>query len=63
VPAPASCNNDGTKFCRELLTKVGVVTTPGAAFGSEGQNHIRIALVQPLERLQEAMNRICEFYS
>lgn len=63
IPAPESCAKDGNKFCRELLTKVGVVTTPGLAFGSEGANYVRLALVQPLDRLEEAMNRICEFYS
>ncbi len=60
VPAPKAYEGDGVKFARDLLEQVGVVTTPGIAFGSEGQNYVRIALVQPKDKLEEACERIIQ---
>ncbi|MDV2886535.1 LL-diaminopimelate aminotransferase [Alkalihalophilus pseudofirmus] len=37
---------------------LGVVVTPGMAFGSEGEGFVRIALVQNEERLKEAATRL-----
>jgi len=34
------------------------VVTPGRGFGPEGVGYIRLALTQPLERIQEAMGRL-----
>ncbi len=59
VPAP---NGDGTKFSHELLKKSGIVTTPGEAFGSEGKSFVRMALVQPEEKLKEVIDRIAKAY-
>lgn len=60
VPAPEEYNGDASIFAQDLLKKVGIVTTPGIAFGSEGKNYIRLALVQPQDKLQEAMERIVQ---
>jgi LL-diaminopimelate aminotransferase len=62
VPAPAKYNGNGTKFAHELLSEVGIVTTPGLAFGSEGKNYLRIALVQNEAKLQEAVDRIVKMF-
>jgi LL-diaminopimelate aminotransferase len=35
-----------------------VVVTPGRGFGPEGMGYIRLALTQPLARIQEAMKRL-----
>jgi LL-diaminopimelate aminotransferase len=63
VPAPAQYKGDGSKFAQDLLEKVGVVTTPGIAFGSEGQNYVRLALVQSENKLKEAMERIVQAFT
>lgn len=63
LPAPEQYNGSGQEFAFDLLSKLGIATTPGLAFGSEGQKYTRIALVQPLEKLKEATKRIIEHYS
>lgn len=56
VEAPRG--TDGGRFAQALLDRTGVVVTPGAAFGSGGGKHVRIALVAPEDRLAEALRRI-----
>ncbi len=46
------------QFYDELLTKAKVVVIPGSAFGSQGEGYIRIAYTLPIDKLQEAINRI-----
>lgn len=48
------------QFAYELLEKAGVVVTPGNAFGSHGEGYVRIALVQPEEKIKLAAQRIQE---
>lgn len=48
-------------FAFELIDQAGVAVVPGDAFGKLGEGYVRIALVQPKERLEEAANRIHEF--
>jgi aspartate/methionine/tyrosine aminotransferase len=55
---------DGWKsrqFAFELINQAGVAVIPGDAFGKQGEGYVRIALVQPAERLSEAAARIHEF--
>ncbi|EGL15493.1 MULTISPECIES: aminotransferase class I/II-fold pyridoxal phosphate-dependent enzyme [unclassified Paenibacillus] len=47
---------------REILERAGVAMIPGDAFGAEGEGYVRIALVQPEERLREAVSRIGEIW-
>lgn len=49
------------EFCEELLEKTGVVATPGTAFGKRGNGYIRLALVQPAEKLAEIAKIIGEW--
>jgi len=50
---------DGDAFAHRLLTECDVAVTPGSAFGSQGETHIRIAFgAAPLEFLSEALNRM-----
>ena len=49
------------QFAFELIDKAGVAVVPGDAFGKLGEGYVRIALVQPKERLEEAASRIHEF--
>lgn len=48
-------------FSFELIEKAGVAVIPGDAFGKQGEGYVRIALVQPAARLQEAAERIHKF--
>lgn len=45
-------------FTIDLLKNTGVAVIPGVAFGEYGEGYIRIALVQPENRLSEAIERI-----
>lgn len=49
------------RFAFELIDSKGVAVIPGDAFGKLGEGYVRIALVQPSERLSEAAERIQEF--
>jgi len=52
-----NCNSDSMEFTTRLLN-VGVVVTPGVGFGECGENHVRFALTQQKEKIEEACNRI-----
>jgi LL-diaminopimelate aminotransferase len=45
-------------FTMKLLEQTGVSLAPGSAFGAHGEGYARISLVQPEERLAEAMERV-----
>ncbi|MEH7276120.1 LL-diaminopimelate aminotransferase [Neobacillus vireti] len=49
------------QFAFELINNTGVAVIPGDAFGKQGEGYVRIALVQPAERLSEAAERIHKF--
>jgi LL-diaminopimelate aminotransferase len=36
----------------------GVVVTPGVGFGPAGEGFIRMALTQPVKRIEEALERM-----
>ncbi|MCM3123037.1 MULTISPECIES: LL-diaminopimelate aminotransferase [unclassified Mesobacillus] len=55
---------DGWKsreFAFKLIEEEGIVVVPGDAFGQQGEGYVRIAMVQPPERLQEAAQRVNKF--
>ncbi len=45
-------------FTEHLLTKAGIVATPGNGFGKAGEGYIRLSLTIRKERLEEAVDRI-----
>ncbi len=47
-------------FTKMLLEKAGIVATPGIGFGEYGEGYIRFALTQPVERINEAVDRMCK---
>ncbi len=53
----------GRQFVFDVLEHTGVALTPGDAFGEMGKDYVRIALVQPIDRLIEAGERIQKFLS
>jgi aspartate/methionine/tyrosine aminotransferase len=48
-------------FCDDLLSEKSLVALSGTHFGSAGEGYIRLALVNPLENLIEAMDRIEDY--
>ncbi len=46
------------EFSELLLREVGVAVSPGSGFGEYGEGYIRFALVEPDERMKEALTRI-----
>nr|VFJ49142.1 MAG: LL-diaminopimelate aminotransferase apoenzyme [Candidatus Kentron sp. DK] len=52
--------SDSWEFFSTLLTRAGVVCTPGAGFGRCGQGYIRISAFNSFENVREAMTRIEE---
>lgn len=49
---------DSLAFTLELMEKTGVIVTPGASFGPEGEGYVRFALVLPPEKIKEAVAQI-----
>lgn len=50
------------EFAFQLIEQAGVAVVPGDAFGKQGKGYVRIALVQPADRLSEAAERIQGFF-
>ena len=47
-----------TSFASHLLTRSGIVATPGNGFGPPGEGYVRMALTVGTERMKEAVARI-----
>ena len=47
-------------FSARLLNEVGIVATPGNGFGPSGEGYARFALVQEVDRLKEAADRLAQ---
>lgn len=45
-------------FADQLLKKAGVLVVPGLAFGKCGEGFVRIAATQPLDKLEEAVEKM-----
>lgn len=45
------------EFTKYLLDKTGVMVTPGSAFGAMSDDHFRVSLVQPNDRIKEVFER------
>lgn len=45
-------------FAKLLLNQTGWVVAPGIGFGSKGDDHVRLALVQPEEKIQMALKAL-----
>ena len=54
---PAS-STDGYELSDKVLYKSNVFITPGGIFGSAGDKYIRVSLCTPVEKIDEAIERI-----
>ena len=50
--------HDPLKFCADLLNDTGVSMTPGVVYGPSGADYIRISIVIPTDRIEEAIGRM-----
>ncbi|QOS82329.1 aminotransferase class I/II-fold pyridoxal phosphate-dependent enzyme [Paenibacillus sp. JNUCC31] len=48
------------QFAMDLVTRAGVIVTPGSAFGPSGEGYVRLALVQDVEMLHQAIKFVEE---
>ena len=55
APAP---QGDAWAFVNTLAEKAGLIVSPGEFYGSTATDHVRMAAVQPDERLQLALDRV-----
>jgi aminotransferase len=49
-----------TEFCGKLLAEARVLVQPGLLFADSDDRYVRMSLLQPRERIQEALGRIKE---
>ena len=59
APLPKGYHNS-VDFCFELLERSGLLCTPGSAFGSLGEGHVRFALVQPVPVMQKIVAAVAK---
>jgi len=55
---PAAPGGDAWALTELLATKGGALVSPGEFYGEAGQGHVRIAVVQPLDRLELVARRL-----
>ena len=58
VPVPPERWTDAWGLAESLATDGGLLVSPGDLYGSEGSGHVRVAVVQPMERLALAADRL-----
>jgi aspartate aminotransferase len=52
---------DSNTFCSRLIEETGVATTPGIAFGTSWDDHVRISYATSDENLDKGISLMCEF--
>jgi succinyldiaminopimelate transaminase len=58
VPVPTERWPDAWSMAEELARRAGILVSPGDLYGERGSGHIRVAVVQPMERLQLVADRL-----
>src|SRR5207247_9649671 len=56
LPVPDGAS--GAQFATRVLERTGVVVTPGAGYGAQGEKYVRISLTIADDRLDEALRRL-----
>ncbi len=51
-------NVNGFKLAERLIEKYHVATIPGEAFGPGGENHLRLSITIPIEKIEEGLELI-----
>ncbi|MCU1451148.1 MAG: dapL [Acidimicrobiales bacterium] len=55
VPAP---DGDAWAFTERLAKETGMLVSPGEFYGAAGSSHVRVAVVQPTAKLEQAARRL-----
>jgi succinyldiaminopimelate transaminase len=58
VPVPAGRWPDAWVMAEALATDGGILVSPGDLYGDDGAGHVRVAVVQPMERLALVGDRL-----
>lgn len=61
IPKPVGQKFDSISFTQRLLSKTGIVVTPGVGFGKYGEGYIRFALTINQKRIKQAVTRLKRF--
>jgi len=58
IPRSSSSEWGSKRFCLNLLQKKGILTTPGAGFGKNGEGFVRFSLSAKIEHIKKALKRL-----
>ena len=58
VPVPATFSGDGWSVTEALALEAGLLVSPGEFYGPHGADHVRVAAVQPMSRLELVAERL-----
>jgi len=58
VPVPPERWADGWSMAEELARRAGLLVSPGDLYGAGGAGHVRVAVVQPMDRLELVAERL-----
>ncbi len=62
APLPEAWRSAGSlEFSKRLLAEAGVAVSPGIGFGEHGDGHVRMALVENVHRIRQAVRGIRRF--
>ena len=59
-PAARKAGMNSFAWCEHVMRQAGVVFTPGAAFGQDGDSHFRVSFVSPQDQLTQALERLSD---
>ena len=62
VPLPEGVTNS-KEWCFKVLDEIAVWMIPGSMYGKYGEGYFRIALTHPVDRLEEAMERLTKIFA
>lgn len=60
IPVPDG--TDGAQFAAKVLERTGVLVTPGAGYGKEGEKYVRLSTTIADARLDEALGRLVDAF-
>jgi LL-diaminopimelate aminotransferase len=55
---PIPKERDSLSFVKKLILETGVITFPGIGYGDNGEGYVRVAIVEDLSTIQEALRRL-----
>ena len=58
VPVPADRWTDAWSMAEDLARRAGLLVSPGDLYGEDGAGFVRVAVVQPMERLELVAERL-----